>query len=303
MYDVLYLHDLYITCSSYSGKNNSKRNNAPESGLQEEYHTSSDSEVGSGSRPGSRATRSRSPRYSLGSIDSQDLQKAVAHIQETLKMRMEKREGNLEPNESKGGQIEPNQNKSEVIAVVHRSSESPSKDHRERQRDNRTSSPADSTTSRKSATMEELGPYDTIKPSRMRKGAIGNKVDNGNGYSKRNNNNNVTTNRNIMRGKHDTKSNDPSEKVLIRVQPPAVPPKPDALMQHTASESSTTSRKGNLERADSFEGHEEAVRTLVEAVNESRKFEATISAKQSPFSGRTDSPSDKNGAQGQSNPS
>ena len=289
--------------SSYSGKNSSKRNNAPESGLQEEYHTSSDSEVGSGSRPGSRATRSRSPRYSLGSIDSQDLQKAVAHIQETLKMRMEKREGNLEPNESKGGQLEPNQNKSEVIAVVHRSSESPSKDHRERQRDNRTSSPADSTTSRKSATMEELGPYDTIKPSRMRKGAIGNKVDNGNGYSKRNNNNNVTTNRNIMRGKHDTKSNDPSEKVLIRVQPPAVPPKPDSLMQHTASESSTTPRKGNLERADSFEGHEEAVRTLVEAVNESRKFEATISAKQSPFSGRTDSPSDKNGAQGQSNPS
>ena len=28
-------------------------------------------------------------------------------------------------------------------------------------------------------------------------------------------------------------------------------------------------------RADSFEGHEEAVRTLAEAVNESRKFEAT----------------------------
>ena len=45
-------------------------------------------------------------------------------------------------------------------------------------------------------------------------------------------------------------------------------------------------------RADSFEGHEEAVRTLVEAVNESRKFEASIVAKQKSYSGHI-SPSDK----------
>ena len=288
---------------SYSGKNNTKRSNAPESGGQEEYHTSSDSEVGSGSRPGSRATRSRSPRYSLGSIDSQDLQKAVAHIQETLKMRMEKREGNSERRENRGEHLQSNQNKSEVIAVVHRSSESPPKEHRKTHRDDRTSSPAESTSSRKSATMEELGPYDTIKPSRMRKGPTGNKNDNGNGFSKRNNNNNITTNRNIVRGKQDTKSNESSDKVVIRVQPPAVPPKPETLKQPTTGESSTTPRKSNLERADSFEGHEEAVRTLVEAVNESRKFEASISAKQSPFSGRTESPSDKSASQGQSNPS
>ena len=284
---------------SYAGKNSAKRHNIPQSGAQEEYHTSSDSEVGSGSRPGSRATRSRSPRYSLGSIDSQDLQKAVAHIQETLKMRMEKREGSE-------GQKETNQNKSEVVAVVHRSSESPSKEHRERNRDYRTgtSSPAGSTSSKKSATMEELGPYDTIKPSRMRKGPLGSKNDNGNGYQKRNNNNNnVTGNRNNMRGKQDTNPIDSSEKVSIRVQPPTVPPKPDSLKQQLPTESSRAPQKSTLERSDSFEGHEEAVRTLVEAVNESRKFEASISAKQSPFSGSTECPSDKGGTHGQSNPS
>ena len=288
---------------SYSGKNSSKRQNVCQPGTQEEYHTSSDSEVGSGSRPGSRATRSRSPRYSLGSIDSQDLQKAVAHIQETLKLRMERRDGNEEQTESRGGTFPAHQNKSEVIAVVHRSSDSPSKEYRERQKEIRTSSPAESTSSRKSATMEELGPYDTIKPSRMRKGATGNKNDNG--YPKRNNNNNVTANRNIVRAKQDSKPADTSEKVVIRVQPPSVPQKPDSLKPQTTMESSSTPRRNTLERSDSFEGHEEAVRTLVEAVNESRKFEASISTKQPPFSGRPniESPSDKSGNHGQSNPS
>ena len=38
--------------------------------------------------------------------------------------------------------------------------------------------------------------------------------------------------------------------------------------------------KVTLKRSDSFEGHEEAVRTLVEAVNESRKFEASAGKQQ-----------------------
>jgi hypothetical protein len=292
---------------SYSSNGNIKRQNIQSTSGQEEYHTSSDSEVGSGSRPGSREARSRSPRYSLGSIDSQDLQKAVAHIQETLKLRMEKRENIEQQKEGQGSGYQKQQHKSEVVAVVHRSGESPSKEYKERQRENRTASPAGSTSSKKSATMEELGPYDTIKPSRMRKGMLGAKNKNGNGIAKRNNNNNVNTNRNSVgeNTQQEKKSFDLSDKVVIRVQPPSVPPKPESLRPLNPVESTTNPRKSTLEKADSFEGHEEAVRTLVEAVNESRKFEASIAAQQKTYPGRTnlDSSSDKGGNHEQSNPS
>ena len=48
----------------------------------------------------------------------------------------------------------------------------------------------------------------------------------------------------------------------------------------------STPPKVTLERSDSFEGHEEAVRTLVEAVHESRKFEASLAAQQKAFPGQ-----------------
>ena len=281
--------------SHYSGNSSSdKWHDKYPSSAQEEYHTSSDSEVGSGgSRPGSRATRSRSPRYSLGSIDSQDLQKAVAHIQETLKLRMEKRD---DPRREIHGASKSPQNKSEVTAVVHHSEESPLKEYKERQGENTMVSPAGSTGSKKSTVMEDLGPYDTIKPSRMRKGMPAPRNDNGHIPIKRNNNNNnIAKNKTITSDqakKESSKSHDSSEKPLLRVQPPALPPKPVSLMSENPLGSSVSPHKPTLERSDSFEGHEEAVRTLVEAVNESRKFEASIVAKQKSYSGHI-SPSDK----------
>ena len=295
---------------SYSEGSDNKTQGNKSSMAQDEYHTSSDSEVGSGSRPGSRATRSRSPRYSLGSIDSQDLQKAVAHIQETLKLRMERRESN-DPQKQVQDTLTTRQHKSEVVAVVHRSGESPLKEYLERQRENRISSPAESTSSRKSSTMEELGPYDTIKPSRMKKGGAAQKNNNSMRPSKRGNNgNNNTVNTNRKNGgehiEHETKTYDSSDKPLIRVQPPSLPPKPSSLKPTNPVESSTaTPRIGTLERSDSFEGHEEAVRTLVEAVNESRKFEANIAAIQKAYPGRSnaESPSDQGRNHSHTNPS
>ena len=98
-------------------------------------------------------------------------------------------------------------------------------------------------------------------------------------------------------------SHDSTEKALLRVQPPALPPKPVSLMSENPLGSSISPHKPTLERSDSFEGHEEAVRTLVEAVNESRKFEASIVAKQKSYSGHI-SPSDKGSEHhGQNKPS
>ena len=116
-----------------------------------------------------------------------------------------------------------------VKAVVHRSPASPAS----------------------SQAMASLGPYDTIKPSRMRsKGGSSN--DSSNSYVPKSN------------------SSSSSAKTVIKVaaaETAAVQPSQQQLLP-----------KVTLKRADSFEGHEEAVRTLVEAVNESRKFEATSAA-------------------------
>ena len=147
-----------------------------------------------------------------------------------------------------------------------------------------------SESSKKSSTMEELGPYDTIKPSRMRKAASGTYKSNNNEPVKRNSNNNMSTNKNdrAERIVHGLKRYGSSDKLLLRAQqPPPIPPKPASSKSLKAMKSEpSTPPKVTLERSDSFEGHEEAVRTLVEAVHESRKFEASLAAQQKAFPGQ-----------------
>ena len=126
---------------------------------------------------------------------------------------MERRENNDPQKQGQDTLTTTRQHKSEVVAVVHRSGESPLKEYLERQRENRISSPAESTSSRKSSTMEELGPYDTIKPSRMKKGGAAQKNNNSMRPSKRGNNgNNNTVNTNRKNGgehiEHETKTYD-----------------------------------------------------------------------------------------------
>jgi len=87
--------------------------------------------------------------------------------------------------------------------------------------------------------MSTLGPYDTIKPSRMRRGT---------------NNNNNNNHSNLPRQGSG-----------------------DNLLQLQRRSEMKQLPTVTLRKADSFEGHEEAVRSLVEAVHESRKFEATRS--------------------------
>lgn len=163
----------------------------------------------------SESTTNTIPRYSVGSVDRKDLQRAVAHLQETLHERMY------------------HQHQSEVVkAVVHQRPEAGSSSngasaaktldgdaikHHESIKRNVTSS-----------MQHHLGPYDTMKPSRVKRQSSGDKVDNSGG------------------GK--------------RMTPPS-------------ASTSTSTPAVTLKKADSFEGHEEAVRTLVEAVHESRKFE------------------------------
>jgi hypothetical protein len=96
--------------------------------------------------------------------------------------------------------------------------------------------------------MSSLGPYDTIKPSRMRRGP------NGNGGS-----GNGTGNGHLL-------PRQASGDNLLQLQ------RRSEMKQLPAV---------TLKKADSFEGHEEAVRSLVEAVHESRKFEATRSKSKS----------------------
>jgi len=120
-----------------------------------------------------------------------------------------------------------------VKAVIHRSPASPASSQ---------------------AMMASLGPYDTIKPSRMRsKGGSSN--DSSNSYVPKSN------------------SSSSSAKTVIKVAAAET-----AASAVQPSQQQQLLPKVTLKRADSFEGHEEAVRTLVEAVNESRKFEATSAA-------------------------
>ncbi len=136
-----------------------------------------------------------STRASVPSLDKKDLQRAVAHLQETLQHRMSNQQMMT----------------SEVKAVVHRGPEARTLD-------------AQSIKQYESIKLNQyhsMGPYDTIKPSRVRRQQ-----------------NATPTNSGIESGTGP---------------PPPVPPKP------------------TLEKRDSFEGHEEAVRTIVEAVQESRK--------------------------------
>ena len=176
-----------------------------------------------------------SSRYSVGSVDQRDLQRAVAHLQETLQEHMQHR----------------------VKAVVHRGAEvqvpppgSKTLDgniikHHESIKRNTFESTAKSSKQQSSSTgspMSSLGPYDTIKPSRMRRGPNGNS-SNGHNLPRQ------ASGDNLLQLQRRTEVK----------QLPAV----------------------TLKKADSFEGHEEAVRSLVEAVHESRKFEATRSKSKS----------------------
>lgn len=131
-------------------------------------------------------TSKPSNRASIPSLDKKDLQRAVAHLQETLQQRM----SNQQP-------------QTEVKAVVHRGPEA-------RTLDGQSIKQYESI---KQNQYHSIGPYDTIKPSRIKRQSSG----------------------------------DESR--------PVIAPKPASLQ----------------EKRDSFEGHEEAVRTIVEAVQESRK--------------------------------
>ena len=124
-------------------------------------------------------------RASVPSLDKKDLQRAVAHLQETLQQKI-------------GGSAHPP--RSEVKAVVHRGPEARTLD-------------GQSIKQYESIKLNtHLGPYDTIKPSRMKR-----------------------------------QNSEQKEAPSAAARPPLAP-------------------KPNLEKRDSFEGHEEAVRTLVEAV-------------------------------------
>lgn len=124
-----------------------------------------------------------SNRASVPSLDKKDLQRAVAHLQETLQKQMLT---------------------SEVKAVVHRGPEA-------RTLDGQSIKQYESIKLNQYHTM---GPYDTIKPSRVKR----------------------------QQSQEENR--------------PVIAPKPASV---------------TLEKRDSFEGHEEAVRTIVEAVQESRK--------------------------------
>ena len=159
----------------------------------------------------------------MGSVDQRDLQRAVAHLQEALQEHMQH----------------------QVKAVVHRGAEAAGaqgsktldgdiiKHHESIKRNAAkiTKQPPPLPTT----PMSSLGPYDTIKPSRMRRGP-------------NNNSHNLP-----RQGSGDN---------LLQLQ-----------RRSEMKQLPTVT----LRKADSFEGHEEAVRSLVEAVHESRKFEATRS--------------------------
>ena len=152
----------------------------------------------------SEASNSHMNRASVPSLDKRDLQRAVAHIQETLQQHMGR--------ESASGH-------SEVKAVVHRGPEAKTLD-------------GQSIKQYESIKLNQyhIGPYETIKPSRLKR-----------------------------KGSGDNLENVPTTLAASSVtKPPIMAPKP------------------NLEKKrDSFEGHEEAVRTIVEAVQESRKQQQT----------------------------
>ena len=151
----------------------------------------------------SEASTSHMNRKSVPNLDKRDLQRAVAHLQETLQHRMGREAGH-----------------SEVKAVVHRGPEAKTLD-------------GQSIKQYESIKLNQyhLGPYETIKPSRLKRKGSGDNLD---------------TNK-----------------------PPIMGPKPN-IQQASTSATADKSAVSQPQR-DSFEGHEEAVRTIVEAVQESRK--------------------------------
>ena len=157
----------------------------------------------------SEASTSHMNRKSVPNLDKRDLQRAVAHLQETLQHRMGRESGH-----------------SEVKAVVHRGPEAKTLD-------------GQSIKQYESIKLNQyhLGPYETIKPSRLKRKGSGDNLD---------------TNK-----------------------PPIMGPKPNIQQQQASSTSAVAtadkSAVSQQPRRDSFEGHEEAVRTIVEAVQESRK--------------------------------
>ena len=161
---------------------------------------------------------------SVPNLDKRDLQRAVAHLQETLQHRMG-REAAVAASSQAGH--------SEVKAVVHRGPEAKTLD-------------GQSIKQYESIKLNQyhLGPYETIKPSRLKRKGSASAASSSGG---------ATTAGGA--GQHAGQelvggaTLDPSA-----TKPPLMGPKP------------------NLEKKrDSFEGHEEAVRTIVEAVQESRK--------------------------------
>ena len=163
---------------------------------------------------------------SVPNLDKRDLQRAVAHLQETLQHRMG-REAAVTASSQAGH--------SEVKAVVHRGPEAKTLD-------------GQSIKQYESIKLNQyhLGPYETIKPSRLKRKGSASAASSSGG---------ATTAGGAGGGQHAGQelvggaTLDPSA-----TKPPLMGPKP------------------NLEKKrDSFEGHEEAVRTIVEAVQESRK--------------------------------
>jgi len=180
-----------------------------------------------------------SSRYSVGSVDQRDLQRAVAHLQEALQEHMQHRVKAVVHRGAEAGAMQAQGMKTlDGNIIKHHESvkrnafeitAKSSKQHQHQQQQQQ----------QPVSPMSTLGPYDTIKPSRMRRGT--------------NNNNH-----NLPRQSSG-----------------------DNLLQLQRRSEMKQLPAVTLKKADSFEGHEEAVRSLVEAVHESRKFEATRSKSKS----------------------
>ena len=183
-------------------------------------HTAaSDSSAACSDSEASTSYLNRGP--SVPNLDKRDLQRAVAHLQETLQHRMAREQDSLAGSGAAGH--------SEVKAVVHRGPEAKTLD-------------GQSIKQYESIKLNQyhLGPYETIKPSRLKRKGSASAAGAGGA---------TAGSSGSGQGSGDIATLD-----LSATKPPLMGPKP------------------NLEKKrDSFEGHEEAVRTIVEAVQESRK--------------------------------
>ncbi len=174
-----------------------------------------------------------SARASVASLDKRDLQRAVAHLQEALQERMGRKD------QHQIAQILQGQS-SEVKAVVHRGAEPVGVSGSAGSASSKT---LDSQTIKHHESIKQnqyhLGPYDTIKPSRIKRHSSGDSLA--------------------------TTATTTSASTVTSMAK-------ESKMSTASGVSSVGGGSSILKKRDSFEGHEDAVRTLVEAVQESRKF-------------------------------